>query len=87
MKYKDAVSYQCKCGRELVVPFPSMQNCRIDSMRAPSETELKQASEALAIEVMYHQNKTCPWMANERAKAKYAVRPKSVTIPKGMKLV
>ena len=82
-KYKDAVSYQCKCGRELVVPFPSMQNVRLDSMRAPSEREIKQASEALAQEVIYHQNKQCPWMANERAKAQYATKPKKQFLPKG----
>lgn len=87
MKYKDAISYVCKCGRELVVPFPSMQNVQADSIIAPSEKELKQASHALMQEIIFHQNKRCPWMADERAKAKYAVKPKSVTIPKGMKLV
>lgn len=80
MKYKDAVSYECKCGREFVVPFPSMQNCSLDSMRAPSEIGLKQASEALAIEVMYHQNKNCPWMNNERVKAEMATAPKPIII-------
>lgn len=76
MKYKDAVSYECECGRELVVPFPSMQNVRLDSLRAPSEKEIKEVSDALVQKVIFHQNKECPWMANERAKSKYATKPK-----------
>jgi hypothetical protein len=59
-----------------------MKNARLESMLAPSERELKQASEALAQEIIYHQNKECPWMANERAKAKYATKPEK-RLPEG----
>ncbi len=80
MKYKDAVSYQCKCGRELVVPFPSMKNCREDSMIAPSERELREASYALTQEIIYHQNKTCPWMYDQRQKAMLSTKPEPIMI-------
>lgn len=78
-KYKDAVSYQCKCGRELVVPFPSMQNAPLDSVRAPSEKEIKEASHALSQEIIFHQNQQCPWMRNERTKAIFATKPESIS--------
>ncbi len=84
MKYKDAVSYQCKCGRELVVPFPSMQRTKT---LAPSERELKQASYALSQEIIFHQNKQCPWMDEQRKKATLATKPESVVIPSGAKLI
>lgn len=64
VKYKDAASYQCPCGREIAVPYPSMTR-----NIAPSDVEMKQVSQALLIEVTYHQNKECPWMHNERVKA------------------
>lgn len=66
MKYKDAVSHTCKCGRELIVPFPSLQK---REMTTPSDREVRDASYALTQEVIYHQNKACPWMYHERNKA------------------
>lgn len=87
MKYKDAVSYECKCGRELVVPFPSMQDAPLDSVRAPSEKEIKEASYALSQEIIFHQNKQCPWMHEQRKKAALATKPESIVLPKGAKLI
>ena len=84
MKYKDAVSYQCKCGRELVVPFPSMQGTKT---LAPSEKEIKEASYALSQEIIFHQNKQCPWMHEQRKKTSLATKPEGIVLPKGAKLV
>jgi len=77
MKYKDAVSYDCKCGRELAVPFPSMQT---SPNIAPSNNDLKIAQERLTQEIIYHQNNNCSYMHNERVMAKYATKPKDILL-------
>lgn len=64
-QYKDAINYLCKCGREIVVPYSSMQR---SPTIAPSPEELKQASYALTQEIIFHQNKQCPVMFMEREK-------------------
>lgn len=84
MKYKDAVSYECKCGRELVVSFPSMQ--KSPSM-APSIEELKTADYCLTQEIIYHQNKQCPVMHQERKKAMLATAPHSMVLPPNHRLI
>tara|TARA_R110000868_G_scaffold114344_3_gene306439 strand:- start:5229 stop:5456 length:228 start_codon:yes stop_codon:yes gene_type:complete len=72
MKYKDAVSYMCKCGRELSVPITSMQE---KMMTAPSHEEMTKVQYMLTQEIIYHQNNNCGYMDSERKKAMLSVEP------------
>lgn len=67
MKYKDALSYECKCGRELVVPIESLQE---KSSIAPNMQQMKNLQYRLTQEIIYHQNRNCPVMFIEREKAR-----------------
>ena len=75
---KDYGEAKCQCGRVFTVPYHSLQK---SPAIAPTERELKQMSYALTQELIYHQNHTCPWMHNERIKAKYATKPPTITHP------
>ena len=69
---KDYGETTCVCGRKFVIPYPSLQK---PTAIAPSEHDLKAMCYALTQELIHHQNNTCPWVHNERAKAMYSAKP------------
>lgn len=78
------MSWTCKCGRELVVPYPSMQK-RV--MTAPSREEVSQVNHALTQEIIFHQNRECPWMYMQRKEAELSTKIPDIVLEKNQKLI
>lgn len=67
---KQEVTYECKCGVVLGVPYHASPNI------APSFEEFKNVSRALTELVSRHLNKSCPWVQNEKMKAHVGIKTK-----------
>lgn len=56
-------------------------------MVAPSRGDIVRGNEAVLSALMYHQNKECAWMANERTKSLMKTKPETVVVPAGSRLI
>jgi len=65
---KQEVTYECKCGVVLGVPYHASPNI------APSFEEFKNVSRALTELVFRHQNKSCPWVRHEKMKVSVRIK-------------
>ena len=74
---EDYISVKCQCGRIFSEPYWALQE---NPPRAPTIEGMKGTRYNLEQELMYHQNKDCPYMISERKKIELSTKPKSILI-------